>query len=364
MKMQQKVYYKDYSILKQWINSKKVFLVCGKSFDNLKLSGDSVFDDCVRFSDFCPNPLYDSVVKGISLFRESACNAIVAIGGGSAIDVAKCIKAYLNSENYLTFSKDNVMPKEIPFMAVPTTAGTGSEATCFAVIYHGGNKYSVEDKACLPDTVILDAELLLGLPLYQRKVTMLDALCHAIEAYWSVKSTQESDTYSEYAIRIILKNWKKFLEGDADASEKILYAANKAGKAINIARTTVGHAMSYKLTSMYGISHGHAVALCVSVVWKFLSDFVKRDEVSEDNEYIIIKLKNLVQFFGYTEIDDAIHTFVGILSEMDIKSPNIKESDLDELVSNVNAERLSNFPIQLTKEDITRLYLELQKGYK
>lgn len=356
---EQMIYYKDYLLLKQWINSKRVFLVCGKSFDSIKILYEIVFGNVVRFSDFNPNPTYESVVKGISLFKETDCDAMVAIGGGSAIDVAKCIKAFMNSENYASFHNVAIMPGNIPFMAIPTTAGTGSESTCFAVIYHEDKKYSIEDKACLPNAVILDSDLLSGLPIYQRKVTALDALCHAIEAYWSVKATEESMRYSEVAIRNILKNMKAYIDGDIEATKEMLYAANMAGKAINIARTTAGHAMSYKLTSMYGIAHGHAVALCVAVVWRYLVDTVNKRNGTADSGYIYRKLEKIAVFFGVSGINDAVDLFDNILMELAITAPKINEVKAKELASTVNTDRLENFPVRLNNDDIIRLYLEL-----
>ena len=100
-------------------------------------------------------------------------------------------------------------------------------------------------------------------PLYQKKATLLDALCHALESFWSINSTFESKKYSERAIELILENRNQYLKENEDANYKMLEASYMAGKAINIAKTTAGHAMSYQLSMMYGIAHGHAAGLCV-----------------------------------------------------------------------------------------------------
>ena len=121
-------------------NCQSLMLVCDGSIKFLKIKeyfdalSDRLSVRLTVFSDFKPNPLYESVVKGVELFKKNGCGAIIAVGGGSAMDVAKCIKLYSNmneGENYL---RQTIVPNDIPLLAVPTTAGTGSEATRFAVI--------------------------------------------------------------------------------------------------------------------------------------------------------------------------------------------------------------------------------------
>jgi len=159
------------------------------AYDRLLQASDM---ETVPFHDCEPNPKYDSVLKGLKLFEDNHCDMLISVGGGSPMDVAKSIKAFVGMDQQTPCVNQAIVPNAIPHLAIPTTAGTGSEATHFAVIYYEGKKYSVSDMSLTPDYVVLDAELLSGLPLYQRKATMLDALCHAIESYWSVKATKTS----------------------------------------------------------------------------------------------------------------------------------------------------------------------------
>ena len=183
-----------------------MMLVCDESlrFLDIRHYFDTLTDRLhvalTRFSDFKPNPLYESVEKGVGLFRRNRCDSIIAVGGGSAMDVAKCIKLYSNMDSGENYLKQAIVPNDVPLLAVPTTAGTGSEATRFAVIYYNGEKQSVADESCIPSVVLMDPSVLKTLPGYQKKSTMLDALCHAIESFWSVNSTEESRAYSGQAI--------------------------------------------------------------------------------------------------------------------------------------------------------------------
>ena len=314
----------DYSAF-EIIKDKKPLLVCDNAFDSFDIKLPCEY---TRFSNFTSNPLYEDARAGVKVLRNNKCDFIVAIGGGSSIDTAKSIKYY----NHV----------DIPVMAVPTTSGTGSEATHFAVIYKDGKKHSVADKKLLPDYVVLQPELLKSLPLYQKKCTMLDALCQAIESWWSRKATPESIEYSQKAIDLILGNMDSYLRNEAKVNKNMLTASNLAGKAINITTTTAPHAMSYKLTSLYGLPHGHAVALCLPKVWRYMK---KYDDIGKA--------------LGKQNHEEAILFFEQLLQKLEIFPPERASiSELDILTSSVNITRLRNNPVHLGAKIIKELYKE------
>lgn len=160
----------SYEQLDNWFDHlNKVFLVCDRSISLHKI--DKYFGDLpsrlnvqmIRFSDFTPNPQYESVVKGVKLFREEGCDAVIAFGGGSAMDVAKCIKLYTSqpgSGEGGEWLEQDIETNHIPFLAIPTTAGTGSEATRYAVVYYDGKKQSITSDSIIPESVLLDAGIL------------------------------------------------------------------------------------------------------------------------------------------------------------------------------------------------------------
>lgn len=309
------------------------------------------------FSDFHSNPVYDSVVKAVNLFRSSACNCIVAVGGGSAIDIAKCVKIYNGMDSSLNYLERQPVENDIPFLAVPTTAGTGSEATHYSVIYYNDEKQSIAYDSCIPSAVLFDHSVLNFLPEYQRKVTMLDAFCHGIESFWSVNSTEESKKYSKQAIQMILANMESYLANGAEGNKNMLMAANLAGKAINITQTTAGHAMSYKLTSLYGISHGHAAALCVRSLWRYMIENTEKCLDVRGKDYLDAMFLRLAKIMECNESVEAAEKFCGIFSELQLKKPVVRNnSDFDVLKKSVNSVRLKNNPVLLDEEAIDKLY--------
>lgn len=359
----------NYKELDEYIKENKaktILLVCDVALPFLKIS--KYFDTLeermdvkvVKFDDFKPNPQYESVVAGVEVFKKNNCDLIMAVGGGSCIDVAKCIKLYSNMDPAQNYLKQEIVPNDIKLLAVPTTAGTGSEATRYAAIYYQGAKQSVTDYSAIPSTVIVDASVLKTLPEYQKKATMMDALCHAVESYWSVNSTEESYEYSKQAIKLIVENKDGYLANDDEGCANMLHAANLGGKAINITQTTAGHAMCYKLTSLYGIAHGHAAALCVSKLWPYMTQHTDKCIDPRGEDYLKGIFVKIADAMGCDTVEKGIQAFQKIVDDLKLEAPEVKDAgDYDILKTSVNPVRLKNFPVQLDEEAIDWLYHQI-----
>ena len=333
---------------------KRVLLVCGQSFERLNVKKDieGLCDKLVRFSDFSPNPVYEDVCKGVDLFRKVNCDAILAVGGGSAIDVAKCIKLFAPMDTQDIYLNQKIIETDIPFIAVPTTAGSGSESTRHVVIYYQNNKQSISHDMAVPNFYVLEPSTLQGLSSYQKKCTLLDALCQGIESWWSVNSTEESILYSKNAISLIGDNWKEYIEQNTiDAATQIMRASNYAGKAINITATTAAHAMSYKITTMFGMPHGHAVAVCMRYVWEYLANNIDKCIDKRGEKYLRFILDSIHSLIN---LDD----FSRLMEDLGMQFPISydKVNQLEILVKSVNPVRLKNYPVLLNEDAIRDMY--------
>ena len=329
--------------LPQALAGRKVMLVCGGSMDKLSIGSAVTRLAAVRFSGFSPNPLYEDVAAGVKLFLDAGCDAILAVGGGSAMDVAKCIKLFAAMDQSKLYLGQPYVENDILLAAIPTTAGTGSESTRHAVIYYGGEKQSISHPSVVPGFVCLIPEVLEGLPVYQKKCTMLDALGQAIESWWSVSATAESIEYSRKAISLIKEFWKPYIE-EGRYAEEILLASNYAGRAINITATTAAHAMSYKLTSLYGIPHGHAVGLCLPEVWAEMADEGKLQDIFRD-----------------FPVD--LPWLCGLLNQLGMEKPvsSNRDADLEILADSVNPLRLKNNPVAFSRDTLKAMYERILK---
>ena len=356
---------------------RRIFLVAGSSFSKLPIGGglQELFSELdiafYHFSDFRANPRLEEVEEGIKAFSSFHGDSILAVGGGSALDTAKCIKLFTGLSKDRSYLEQEYRENDIPLLVHPTTAGTGSESTPFAVIYQDGEKCSVEHESIYPKYRIEDARSLRSLPLYQKKATLLDALSHAIEAIWSKYSNEDSRFYGQKAITLILSNYKAYLslenennakaQGKASSAEEpskqvlesIAEAANLAGKAIAVTKTTAGHALSYKLGSIYQLPHGLATAMVNRALYPFMCREKSR-MIHPENLLFLAKC-----FSAETE-EAGAKRYREILEDLEIlPTLSVKEGDLENLVAAVNPERLSNHPIALREEDIRLLYKEI-----
>tara|TARA_B100000780_G_C21120855_1_gene453998 strand:- start:1179 stop:2297 length:1119 start_codon:yes stop_codon:yes gene_type:complete len=351
------------------IGAKRIFIVCGKSSFALsgaeKILKELLHDYIIEYySDYTANPKLDDVKKGVKVFNEFNPDLVISVGGGSAIDMAKMINTVsihsdLIPEN-LVKGKDKIDRKGKPFIAIPTTAGSGSEATHFAVVYIDKVKYSLADDFLLPDYCILDAQLTMSTPRYIAASSAVDALSQSIESIWSIYSTEESIAFAKEAIRLIIDNVENAVNlGTRESKQSILYASHLAGKAINITKTTACHAISYPMTSYFGISHGNAVAVTIPefLVWNYyLSelDIIDKRGIS----FVKNSIMEVVKLFNCDSIEATVKKIIELYQKIGIKTTLkdlgiISEQDIDLIKSNVNIQRMNNNPRRVDGDSLS-----------
>lgn len=339
----------------------KVLLVIDSSFPflNIKDEVEGIKVPYIKFSDFIPNPLYEDVCKGVDLFRRAQCDTILAVGGGSSIDVAKCIKLYCKMSDEKLYLEQEYRDTGVKLIAIPTTAGTGSESTRYAVIYYDGKKQSVTHDSIIPNVAILEPQVLKTLPLYQKKCTMLDALCQGIESWWSVNSTEDSKRHSRIAVETIMQWWRQYIfDYTEEAARHIMTAANEAGQAICITQTTAPHAFSYKITSLYELPHGHAVAVCLKEIWDYMLQHIDDCIDTRGSFYLKEIFTQIAKSMECGSMEEAVSCFRNLLDNLGMNSPitTNRRHDLDILASTVNPIRLRNNPVELNVNSIYSLY--------
>jgi alcohol dehydrogenase class IV len=313
----------------------------------------------VIFSDFTPNPVFQEAMSGASLFIAEGCDGIVAIGGGSTMDVGKTINAFQahpGNELDIVTGQRRISNRLVPLIAVPTTSGTGSEATQFAVIYIGSNKYSLDAEVMRPDVAVLDARFTDSLPADITASTGFDALCQSVESYWAKRANAESRRFAAAAIPILIANIAQAVnEPDVDCRDKMLLAAHYGGKAINISRTTAPHALSYLITHQFKVPHGHAVALTLGRFFE-INEGLAREQ---GQEQMIAILRELYELLGVRSAREAETKWYELMAECGLESslPELgisKQQHVDLIVNSVNLERLANHPFTLDADDLKR----------
>lgn len=236
------------------------------------LSSDGV--ESIIFDTVEPNPSLDTVEQAAACYREAGCNGLVAVGGGSPMDVAKAAGVLVTNPGTLSayLGRDKVLHALPPLLAIPTTIGTGSEVTTVAVITDRAQrkKVVVGSPLLAPKVALLDPELVLSLPAHLVAATGMDALTHAIESIISVMATPFTDAWALESIRLIVRSLPAAVKSAAlEARAELLYASTMAGMAFRSARTGLVHAMSHPLSCYCDLPHGLANAILLPHVLAF-----------------------------------------------------------------------------------------------
>lgn len=328
--------------------AKRPFLVMGrhlldsdteKYIDSLQKEGCEIYKYCGCKE----NPDEESLNRALEAFRKHNGDILVSIGGGSVIDTAKWIKYRFEG------NKDDLI-----HICIPTTAGSGSEATRFGVYYKDGIKQSVTGSYLIPEYAICDYTFLYSLKDENRNTCFLDAICHSAESLLSAASDEKSREYAAFSLKILGSTYEKLAAGDRNVYGDVMIASNYAGRAINISKTAAGHALSYALTSGYGIRHGQACMICLIAVLRHCEENVK---IKETAGYICSLL-------GGTQTEPLHERLLKIYRCMNLTLPDkfttASGECIEELAGKVNIERLNNFIVPLTEDDLIQIYTDVQ----
>ena len=347
----------------------RVLLVSGKN--SFKISGAKLAIDKVlknykytHFYDFKVNPQIEDVEEGVRIARSNDVDLIIAIGGGSVLDMAKLIKACFDESHdveSIIKGLSIIVNPNIPLIAIPTTAGSGSESTHFAVAYINKDKFSVADDCLMPNNVILDGLLCISATKYQKTCNALDALAQGIESMWAVNSNINSREIAHGAVLNCFKNINDYVNDtnkNAEISQIALEAANLAGQAINISKTTAPHAWSYAISANYNLPHGHAVWITLPKIFVIHAEFSETGLSSNELKEAMVKLKLILGISSKTNITEYFNKF---LKDMDIAfdlSTDFNLTDDEKLIlsKSVNQERLLNNPVVFNDTQVNKIF--------
>jgi alcohol dehydrogenase class IV len=285
------------------------------------------------------------------MFKEQKNSLILGVGGGSVLDTAKLIRFFSSYSGTPVSGSYKKIEEVPPLLLFPTTAGSGSEATHFAVCYVNNRKYSVIHNDILPSESFIDYRFTLSASPYLTACTGIDALSQAIESYWSNKSTKESRKYAKEAIKLIFPSLQEcIISPTPKIREKIAKGAHFSGKAINISFTTAAHAYSYGITMHLNVPHGHAVACGLPFF------FAKNLEVAENNcndkrgvSFVKDRMYELCYLLGFN-VQTAVDQLKDYISNIFCNIKKIEKPDKDtwnSIISSVNIERLENNPTKI-----------------
>jgi len=322
-------------------------------------------DDVIVFDGIEPDPSERVVYACLDAFNAGSCDSVIAVGGGSSMDVAKVVSVLAKGKQDLPeiYGVGMVSGGRLPLFLAPTTAGTGSEVTPVAIITTGETtKAGVSSPILLPDVAILDASLTLGLPASISAMTGIDAMVHAIEAYTSkIKKNPISDMLALRALKLLSENIRKVLAspGDVAAREAMLLGSMFAGQAFANAPVGAVHALAYPVGGHYHIPHGLSNSLMLPAVLGFNAEACP--ELYAELARVIPGAEQsaggLIDWFK-TLIDES-----GLPATL--AQANIPEADLPTLAKDAMFQQrlLINNPREVDEATALRLYEEAWSGW-
>jgi alcohol dehydrogenase len=327
---------------------RNAFLITGNSsYNSIRAIVKPCFKKINTELYFINNSTVENIILGCKKLISSNADLVIGIGGGRIIDAAKLIHTkdfFEKNYKYILQGKYHFKKKMVPLLILPTTSGTGSEATSFSVIYNRGKKFSVESKFLLPDYAVLDVSLVRNMPPYLRACTMFDALSQSIESLWSNNATEFTKKNALESIELIVKNINRGIIDNSYFVDMIM-AAHLSGVAINASKTTAAHAYSYFMTSTFNIPHGHAVALILGIVLDI--------NLGEGDKSVKKNMKIISDKFG-VDIKNLRDYWYGLMKhyglEVNLSKLGIKKGELPTIVHSVNLERLANHPVFIDPE--------------
>ncbi len=347
-------------------NFKKIFILCGKkSF--VSSGAENLFKDLVInkeikfFYKKFELPILEELIEIIKSIRNFEPNLILAIGGGAIIDYAKianCVEARDDLKKFIINYSYPFKKKYTHLGVIPTTAGSGAEVTSNAVIYVDGIKHSFENNLLIPDNFFLIPEFLISAPHKIKASAGFDAIAQALESLVSKKSDNKSVDFASKSLKISIKSYLSFLkEPNFKNASKMSIAANLAGQAINISKTTAPHAVSYPFSSLFNIGHGHAVGLFFENFFKFnFNNLNKSDTTFDLNKrfqliFDLLDVKNINDF----------STKISVIKKQAKLEDNLIKLKIDinknseKIIKGINLLRLGNNPVKIDKNDIIKI---------
>ena len=344
---------------------KKIFVLCGKkSFVNsgaenlLKNISNKEIKLFYKKSEI---PILEELIEIIKDIKNFKPDLFLAIGGGAVIDYAKIANVVDIRPDLAELIVNYTYPfkkKYTKLAVIPTTAGSGAEVTSNAVIYVDGIKHSFESELLIPDHFFLIPEFLISAPNKIKASSGFDAIAQALESLVSRKSNDKSVEYASKSLRVSVNSFISFInEPNMKNATEMSIASNLAGKAISISKTTAPHAASYPFTSLFNISHGHAVSLFFEKFFKFNYDNIDKSETSFDLKKrfdLIFNLFDVQEINGFNSKISLIKKSANLEDDLTKFNIDIIKSSED-VLKGINLLRLGNNPVKIDGKDILNI---------
>jgi alcohol dehydrogenase class IV len=340
------------------LKGKRIFLVTGRNFAKKyglldKLSNYLKGLNLVVFAEVEENPSIETVDRGAEQCRKSQCDLIISLGGGSSLDAGKAISMLQRNPGSIREYLDQertCQTKGLPIITIPTTSGTGSEVTPFSVITHKAKKAkpAIAPPQNFPDFALVDPELTMTMSFEVASSTGLDALCQAVEGFWSTQGNPLTRSLAFQAIKLAMENLESAcLKKDKESVVNMALASHLTGiEMSNIGNTSI-HPLSYPITLDYGVSHGFACAIFLPATIRFNSPAIK------DRFRDLLRILNLSSVEAFADKVDSL--MEKLKAPRRLSELGVKEKDFPGIAKRGMGRSTAWNPRPMAEEDIIQI---------
>jgi len=340
-------------------NPKKILLISGQKTVKRTGISDYLRDYETVIYKIKPSPTIQTIKDGLGLLNKNNPDLIISIGGGSAIDTGKTIAILSkNPGSVRNFLLKEVLIKNngLPFIAIPTTAGTGSEVTPYASIIDEKNKQkiSLAHRHIYPDVAIVDPSLTLTLPRRITAITGMDALTQGMESYWSVNANSKSDPYALTTVKLAFENLREACNHpeNIEFRKNMTKASLLSGAAISHTETTIVHSVSYPITVYFNVPHGLACSLTLPYFMEYNSEGVPE------------RILDISKIMGAENISGGVRRLKKLISDIGLETKlsqlGIKKEDIEIIIKKgFRPDRAGNNPRKVTKGDLREILTKI-----
>ncbi len=354
-------------------NPERIFLITGKNFVKKTSLQDRVLNMLRNYKIFIyekvnPVPRLEDINNAINTAKKNNPDLIIGLGGGSVLDTSKIVSIMLKNNAKILdyFNNRKIENRGVNLIAIPTTAGTGSEVTPFAAFYYNNKKKSfgkIGDYLVYPRHAIVDPELTFTMPKNLVASTGLDALSQALESYWSINSNPLSDTHAIQSIRLVLENLDYSYErlNDEESKFNMSKASLEAGLAFSQTATTAPHSISYPITAHFNLSHGFACALTLPEFLLYNYNINEEDCLDKRGyKFVKKRLEKLVYSgLGFVSIKHFYDGIRNLMNKVNAPSTLTEAGIINNIEVILNEgfspERMNNNPRKVTKKSLQEL---------
>lgn len=353
----------------------RVFIVTDPGLEKIgiadKIRGilDQIGVTYMTFNDVTPNPTADQVNAAMGTLKSFNATCVIGLGGGSPTDIGKIMAALATNDKPLEDYQWNGAQFEnpsLPFIAIPTTSGTGSEVTKVAVIIDRNLKKGINSDMLFPKYAIIDPTLMCGLPVYLTATTGVDALVHAIESYVGLNSNPFTDSYAIEAIKLIGRSlWRACANGnDIEARKDMAIASCLAGAAMDQAGLGMVHAMSSPLCAYFGMAHGESNSVLLERVMEY-NLMARPEKFAHIAELLGCETSGLDTFEkAQLSVDAVRRLFEETGARVDLAKTGISSKDADLIATETNRMyMIQNNPRKASDADCKQVFLNVLADY-